>query len=34
MPKINLQLKKRLFNESYYPYLFNYNTRYEVYYGG
>lgn len=32
--KINLQIKKRLFNKAYYPYLFKYDTRYEVYYGG
>jgi phage terminase large subunit len=32
--RINLQLKKRLFNQAYYPYLFDYSNRYEVYYGG
>ena len=34
MPVINLQIKKRLFNKVYYPFLFNYSNRYEVYYGG
>lgn len=34
MPVINLQIKKRLFNKAYYPFLFNYSNRYEVYYGG
>lgn len=32
--KIVLKLKKGLFNDAYYPYLFSYKNRYEVYYGG
>ena len=31
---ITLKLKKRLFNEVYYPMLLDYTHRYEVYYGG
>lgn len=31
---ITLNLKKSLFNEVYYPHLFDYQRRYEVYYGG
>ena len=31
---INLKLDKKLFNDAFYPYLFNYNHRYEVYFGG
>ena len=34
MPAINLQMKKQMFNDVYYPYLFDYSHRYEVYYGG
>ena len=34
MSAINLNISKRIFNEAYYPYLFDYSTRYEVYYGG
>lgn len=34
MSNINLTLKKTLFNDVYYPLLFNYSKRYEVYYGG
>ena len=34
MPRINLNLKKSLFNEIYFPYLLDYKNRYEVYYGG
>lgn len=32
--KIDLRLKKAIFNEAYYPYIFDYSNRYEVYYGG
>lgn len=32
--KIDLHLKRGLFNEAYYPLLFDYTKRYEVYYGG
>jgi phage terminase large subunit len=32
--EIDLKLKKGLFNDAYYPYLFSYKNRYEVYYGG
>lgn len=32
--QINLQISKSFFNEAYYPFLFDYNTRFEVYYGG
>ena len=31
---INLKISKQLFNDVYYPYLFDYSHRYEVYYGG
>ena len=34
MATINLTLKKGLFNEVYFPHLFDYSKRYEVYYGG
>lgn len=29
-----LKLSRKLFNDAYYPYLFDYSNRYEVYYGG
>ena len=32
--QINLQIKKDIFNDAYYPFLFDYGTRFEVYYGG
>lgn len=31
---IELILSRKLFNKAYYPYLFDYSKRYEVYYGG
>ena len=31
---INLNIHKRVFNDVYYPFLYNYTNRYEVYYGG
>ena len=34
MPNINLKLKKSLFAPKFYPYLFDYATRWEVFYGG
>ena len=34
MSAINLKLSKSIFNEAYYPLLFDYSKRYEVYYGG
>lgn len=34
MPQINLNLKKTIFNDVYYPHLLDYSKRYEVYYGG
>lgn len=34
MPNINLNLKKKLFNDIYFPSLLDYENRYEVYYGG
>lgn len=34
MPNIDLNIKKSVFNDAYYPYLFDYSRRYEVYYGG
>ena len=34
MALINLNINKKIFNEIYYPLLFNYVSRYEVYYGG
>lgn len=34
MPNINLNLKKGIFNEVYFPSLLDYENRYEVYYGG
>lgn len=32
--KINLQLSRGIFNDAYYPLLFDYSKRYEIYYGG
>lgn len=32
--KINLNLKKSIFNDIYFPHLFDYKNRYEIYYGG
>ena len=32
--KINLKIKKEIFNEIYFPYLMDYSHRYEIYYGG
>lgn len=34
MAQINLNLKKSLFNDAYYPLLLDYSKRYEIYYGG
>ena len=34
MPQINLHIKKRVFNDVYFPHLLDYSKRYEVYYGG
>ena len=34
MPKINLNFKKGIFNDVYFPLLLDYSKRYEVYYGG
>lgn len=34
MADTKMSIKKRMFNDTYYPYLQNYNTRIEVYYGG
>lgn len=34
MAQINLSLDKRLFNNTYYPYLTDYSKRYNVFYGG
>ena len=34
MPNINIKLKRENFNDVYFPYLFKYDKRYEVYYGG
>lgn len=34
MPNINLKLHKSLFAKKFYPYLFDYSTRWEVFYGG
>ena len=31
---INLRISKKIFNDVYYPQLFNYDTRINVYYGG
>lgn len=33
MPQIKLNLSKGIFNDVYYPYLFDYENRYEVYFG-
>ena len=30
---IRLNIARSLFNDAYYPYLFDYSKRYEVYYG-
>lgn len=32
--KIELNISRKIFNDVYYPYLFNYENRFEVYYGG
>lgn len=34
MSKINLKIKRRMFNDTFYPLLFDYSTRWEVYRGG
>lgn len=34
MADIQLKIHKRMFNEAYFPQLFNYDTRWNVYYGG
>ena len=34
MPQINLTIKKELFAPKFYPFLLDYNSRWEVYYGG
>jgi len=34
MPPINLKLSKKLFNDVYFPYLFDYSKRYNIFYGG
>lgn len=34
MPKINLNFKRGIFNDVYFPLLLDYSKRYEVYYGG
>lgn len=34
MPQINLKLDRGIFNDVYYPYLFDYSNRFEVFYGG
>ena len=34
MSVINLNIHKSAFNEVYYPYLMDYNNRYEIYMGG
>lgn len=34
MNQINLNLSRKLFNDAYYPDLFNYSCRYQVFYGG
>lgn len=34
MAQIRLNISRRVFNDAYYPLLFDYSRRYEVYYGG
>ena len=34
MPQINLTIKKEIFAPKFYPFLLDYNSRWEVYYGG
>ena len=34
MPNINLNIKKSIFNDAYFPHLQDYSKRYEIYYGG
>ena len=34
MAQINLKINKNIFNDIYYPYLLEFDKRYEVYYGG
>lgn len=32
--EIDLRISRKIFNDAYYPYLFKYDKRYEIYYGG
>ena len=32
--KIKLNIDKKVFNDVYYPYLFDYSHKYEIWYGG
>ena len=34
MPEINLEISKKIFNSAYYGDLFDYENRYQVFYGG
>ena len=34
MSNINLNIKKNIFNDTYFPHLQDYSKRYEIYYGG
>ena len=34
MPGINIKISKKVFNETYLPQLENYDTRFNVFYGG
>lgn len=31
---LTLSIKKRIFNDAYFPYLQDYKHKYEIYYGG
>ena len=33
MPMYNIEIQKKIFNEVYFPYLFDYSYRYNIYYG-
>jgi len=34
VPNIDLHIKQNWFNDKYFPLLFDYSRRYEIYYGG
>lgn len=34
MANTSIKINKKIFNDAYYPYLNNFDKRFEVYYGG